>query len=515
MQRETYRRMPAEAPYCCVTHCHGHIEVHGQSIREFGHRIPAPDHDVADGIFARWEWKHETLVVNNDRYGLYPIFWFRTVDGGICVSPSIVTLIQHGAPTRLDTEALSVFFRLGFFVGNDTPFAAIKTVPPNAVFTWTSDEFTCRGRYPPVPAPTPIPRDDAIDTYIELFAAALARRMPKGDRFAVPVSGGRDSRHILLELCRIGARPDVCVSAVDNPPDPNRDPVIASRLCQELGVRCRVIDQQLSLLSAQRRKNLETHFCTFAHGWYLALADQLNGQFDCVYDGIAGDVMSQSSSLAPRLHAAFRSGNSRAIAIELLPGGKQENMVLQSMLGKSLGKAMDFEVFQHRLAQEIEKHLDAPNPIASFKFWNHTRRTTALAPYGLLHAVPVVYAPYLDHELFDFLARLPACMLMDRSFHTDAIARAYPKFAHIGYANNKLDPPTDDRRVKSLLATELAHRFLLRRPSSVMKNVVPRLRILAALLSRGRIGLSAPNLIIYLDQIEAIMEAGPSSSISV
>lgn len=475
----------------------------GQANAEFGHRIVSATHDVADGVFAGWRWDGNRFVVENDRYGFFPLFWFRTPGGGVCVSSSLVALIEQGAPTELDVEALAVFFRVGFFVGNDTPFGSIKAVPPNAVFAWENGELRCEGRYPPVPNAAVISRDDAIDHYIDLFAKAMARRPPATGTFAVPISGGRDSRHILLELHRTGFEPSVCVSALDHPPDPNEDPEIAAALCGKLGFKLVIVDQQLSPFSAQVRKNLETHLCAGAHGWYLALADFLNGNFQCTYDGIAGDVLSQSKFLSARLDSIFHSQDLDAICNALLARQASSFSGAKALLKSDLKQSLDPSIAKARLAKEVARHLEHPNPVGSFIFWNRTRREIALAPYSLLKDIPRVYAPFLDHELFDFLVALPSAMLLDHRFHDDTIARAYPDFAGIPYARNAA-PHADDRAMRARFLNEAGREFLLRKPSRLMKNLSPRAKMLASILSGGRMQPWISPLIVYLGQLESI-----------
>jgi len=494
-----------EIPFFRVDRRGEAIETRGQSRAVFGHRIPSGTQSMDDGIFASWFWDGTRLAVDNDRYGFFPLFWFRTPNGGVCISSSLVTLIEQGASTDLDIEALAVFFRLGFFVGDDTPLSAIKVVPPNAVFEWQVSGFECRARYPSTPKASSISRNDAIDQYIDLFAKAMAKRAPGVHACAVPISGGRDSRHILLELHRTGYEPAVCVSALDNPPDPNEDPKIAAVLCRELGFNFAVVDQQLSPFEAQLRKNRETHFCAAAHGWYLALADFMNGRFECTYDGIAGDVLSQSKFLSPELDAAFHTRDVATICNALLSMRTASNSGLDELLKGNLKAALDRDLANNRLAREVEKHLDHPNPVGSFVLWNRTRREIALAPYALLSGVPRVHAPFLDHDLFDFLVTLPSSMLMDHRFHDDTIARAYPDFAHIPYVDAAAPLP-DDTKVRAGFLAEAARRFLLKKPSRLTKNWLPRGKMLASALSGGRINPWISPFILYLDQIESIMD---------
>ena len=500
----------ASVPWIHVRMRDGNAEAYGQLNAQFGHRIPSATQSSADGIFAGWEWNGQRLVVSNDRYGFFPIFWCRLPGGGVGVSPSLAALIEQGAPTGLDVEALAVFLRLGYFVGEDTPFAAIHTVPPNAIFDWENGKLTCQGRYPPSGSPTALGRDDAIDAYINLFAQAMARRTPAGP-FAVPISGGRDSRHILLELHRTGFVPTTCISVIDNPPDPNEDPRIAAILCKELGFPFATVDQQLSMFAAQVRKNVETHFCAMSHGWYLALADALNSRFEYTYDGIAGDVLSQSKFLTPRLDEAFRSRNFASIYDALRDKRASTWPGTSKLLIGELKPALDAAVARRRLGRELERHLDRPNAVASFILWNRTRREIALAPYALLKGVSHVYAPFLDHALFDFLATLPSHMVMDHHFHDDTIARAYPKFAHIPYVDNNAALP-DDSRERARFLGEAVRAFLLKRPSRLMRNVVPRVKMLTAVLSRGHLNPWVSPLLVSLDQVESIAQGSSGSS---
>jgi len=105
--------------------------------------------------------------------------------------------------------------------------------------------------------------------------------------------------------------------------------------------------------------------------------------------------------------------------------------------------------------------------------------------------------------LFDFLATLPSHMVMDHRFHDDTIARAYPKFAHIPYADHNVASP-DDSRERARFLVEAARAFVLKRPSRLMKNLGPRTKMLAAVLSRGHLRPWLSPLLIYLDQIESI-----------
>src|SRR5205085_2976358 len=115
---------------------------------------------------------------------------------------SPLRLLLEGAPAELDERALSVFLRLGFFLGEDTAFTAIKALPPAATMRWRAGRLELRGSRPPPPPPADLGRSEAIEQYAALFRASIERCLEPGDDIVLPLSGGRDSRHILLELLR-------------------------------------------------------------------------------------------------------------------------------------------------------------------------------------------------------------------------------------------------------------------------------------------------------------------------
>src|SRR5581483_9545022 len=75
---------------------------------------------------------NDRVPIQSDRFGVRPSFFWRRPDA-VLVSASISALLDAGAPPTLDDSAMAVFVRTGFFVGDDTPFASIRAVPPAAV----------------------------------------------------------------------------------------------------------------------------------------------------------------------------------------------------------------------------------------------------------------------------------------------------------------------------------------------------------------------------------------------
>jgi asparagine synthase (glutamine-hydrolysing) len=478
----------------------GQVQTKGLLSCSLGHRIELGGERKADGIFAHWNWDGSRLTAGNDRYGFFPLFYYCR-DGEFAISSSIPRLIEVGAPTDLDEAALAVFLRLGFFIGDDTPYKHIRTLPPDAALAWDGRLKVHSPGHAFADAHGPIGRDDAIDTYIGLFRQAIERRLPQAEDFIVPLSGGRDSRHILLELLHQGYRPERCLTTLHYPPRSNEDARIAQALARELGLPHTLLKQSESRFKAEYRKNVLTNFCSDEHAWYMVAADYLVRRALPVYDGIGGDVLSAGLFLTPHRLGLFESGSCRTIAEELLAADEE---LFARLLPRAVMGKMGRELAIAHLESELTHHLRQPNPVGSFFFWNRTRREIALVPYGLLSALPTVFSPYLDHDLYGFLAGLPAHLLADHAFHTDTIARAYPKYADLPY-EDKCILPLDAFDCDAAFGNELARQLMLKQRSHLMRNSFLRPRLFASLLSR-RFSASTnwySAVALYLHQLES------------
>ncbi len=234
---------------------------------------------------------------------------------------------------------------------------------------------------------------------------------------------------------------------------------MAAQLCGWLGIRHRVLPPTADRLSAEEHKNTRTSYCTTEHVQFVPLARHLVAATAETYDGIAGDVLTQSRYLDPRLLASFRAGRLDEAAALLLDGfGKQgQEPALRWMLTRAAMRRFSRERAHARLVRELRLHADAPNPIASFFFWNRTRRAIALSPFSLFAPV-TVHAPFLDRDLFECLMATPAEALMDRRLHTDAVAARWPEAA--GVPSARLDTAASCRRYHRAVAAGLFQRLM-------------------------------------------------------
>jgi len=409
------------------------VVAHGPSHAVFGNPYRAsPSVSIPTDPFAEWTWDGTRLKVVTDRYGFFPIFYHTTRDT-ISVSPSLMALLDAGAPSTIDDAALGVLLRTGFLVGDDTVFRDIRVMPPHGVLTWEHGKCDVTGRFVLVGAES-YTHEAAIDAYIERMRESVRRR-PEVGTSIVPLSGGRDSRHIFLELCAQERRPQATIT-VDTPPTfISGDVPVAHALSDRAGVKHIVLPLVDSRWTAETENTLRTHFSTFEHFWFRPLLNYLgeHGSKLTMYEGVAGDVLSTFFLKTPERQRLYAEGKFEALA-ELFFWPEE---YFKELLSPAQYRRSTRDAARSRLAQELARHADAPHPLASFLVYNRTRRVTAISPSTMFSPWATVWCPYLDADVFDFLMSLTPDILKgpsDQSFHDSAILRAYPKFADIAFS---------------------------------------------------------------------------------
>jgi hypothetical protein len=321
----------------------------------------------------------------------------------------------------LDFPALNVFFRLGMFLNGKTAFREIRRVNPKPVFVPT----------------TALSRDAVIDAYIDLFRQSIRRRTPPHS--ALALSGGCDSRHILLEMHSQRHLPDYALTvAIDGRPS---EPEIASELARRTGVKHIVSRLRPSTcVKDELYKNQACDFTTLEHGWFAGTA----GERDSLpwWDGIAGDVLSAGLFLEDWSLRLFEEDRLDELADRLVSSHRVPFFRDQALFPRADAVS--------EVRAELEKHRPAANPVGSFYFWNRTRVTVAASAFGLMAPTgQVTLAPYLDWDLWRLLASLPGRMLLDHNLHRDTVMRAYPSFSDIPFFHTKVKIRPGIQRRKS------------------------------------------------------------------
>ena len=405
---------------------------------------PAPGGAAIGMMRGAWAWDGVQLVAEVDGFGFYSLFVYEK-QGEVMVSPSLLELVAQGADTTRDELALAVFHRVGIFINDETPLKHVRVLPPGGRLVWRAGRMEITGGAE-MPVSQRISRDDAVDGMISLFGQAVRRILTHCDGpIVLPLSGGRDSRHILLELLHQGRAPEACVTFHHNGYAFNSEAQAARALCQRAGIAHDVLGYARPRLADATRAMALTGLCADEHAQMMPLHDYFAQRDVIGFDGIAGDILTNPDDWADDFYKLAEKGDYRGIALGMIKG--HGGVISRSEWGQGAGPVYspgrDDEVLDH-MGRAIAQYADAPDPYQMFWMFHRTRREINFVPQAILSPARQVFTPYLDPEFARFCLSLPYSVTKDQMLHDDAIARGFPEMSDIPYQEG-FDQPAAGR----------------------------------------------------------------------
>lgn len=444
---------------------------------------------LSNAYFVAWSWDGRRAEVVSEPWGFAPVFYHSSKQEFI-VSDRISEVLARLRDPEYDMNAIAAFLRLGFFLGDDTPWRNIRAIPRTGRVEWRAGEGVRIVGSAPKPGTCVIDRRQAIARYAELFRSAVAAGVDGPGPVAVPLSGGRDSRHILFELVSQGRSPDFCLTA-EHLERANEDARVARIICTEFGIPHRVLRQPRRRVQAERWKADATNYCADEHIWATAVVRGLDLEPGCrVFDGIGGGVLSAGSFLDPTQLASYRRGDLTATASAICSRWSGGNDSVMKYVKPKWREPFGRNVALQRIVAALEEHADVANPLTAFYFWNRTRREIAEYTFSMLSSVAVPVAPYLNKTLVQFLLSLPAEMVLDKRFHDETIHHAFPHWRHIAFERRVAAPRRTFYWRRTSL--ELAASVALGRPDPLTARRSIAMQGLKAMLTGRQWFLSYP-----------------------
>jgi len=434
MQSHPWINLGDQTPIFFGSRQHGQVQTLGQPNALVGHRYHVPGDTRPRGVWGEWDWDGQTLTAGVDPLGYFSLYIYEK-EGQFGVSPSILQLLAHGADATVDPVAMAVFHRVGFFVGNDTPFKHIKVLQPGGRVVWRDGTARYSGGEP-CPVEQTLTRDQAVEAFIELPRAAIRTFLAAWDGpIAMPLSGGRDSRHVLLELAHQGRKPDTCLTFHHGGKALNNEVQAARAVAGRVGVRHALLGHPRKRLRDSVRGLLMTQLCGDEHAQMMPMHDYLAGSPAAAIDGIGGDILTNPDDWAAEFMACAQRGDYEAIARGMIQGHGNVISRTGHVGGAGAVFSPDLEdAAIARIAEEVRVYENAPDPYQAFWFYHRTRREISFTSTGVMGGAAMVFCPYLDPDFVTLGLSLPWSVTKDQMLHDDAIFRAFPDYADIPFA---------------------------------------------------------------------------------
>ena len=421
----------------------------GDHAHEIGLSVPGED-GSEKGIVGRWRFDGSTLVIEPDPFGYLPMFlWIgpsNEREARIMVGTSPIALVAAGAPGEPDREELSLWCRVGLCLGERTLFKHIRLVPRGKRVIF--DRGTVRFEGPGLPIVPPSIRsvEEGVEGYCELFRAAMRRRPPVGE-FAMPLSGGRDSRMMLLDALALGHRPKACVTLTGGRASDHPDAVIARELSRRVGIPLVEIEARSRWIESEARKHVTGGLLVLEHTWMMPIWDTLRASFDCWYDGLGCGAITRGDLCKESCLDRYRRGAWEDLTREFASyalGVSDETL-------RELARRVDWIEPSHDCAvelvrEEFARFEGAANPLTAMSFANWGGRAISLNPYMLCATHKAIHTPFMDQDLVRFLLGYPIELALQDDLQTACVRRMHPDFASVPFDKDLPKPKKGQRK---------------------------------------------------------------------
>jgi asparagine synthase (glutamine-hydrolysing) len=271
--------------------------------------------------------------------------------------------------------------------------------------------------------------------YDELLRRAV-QSLPESASTVMGLSGGRDSRHILLAVGSCGRPlPRLVSSRHYLSGAGGADVAAAQMLADRFGVALRVVSQPGDRFRQEWDKNRITGLRTLSHSWGLVLAEALKGP-EVLLDGMNGGVLFGRAGLQRSVLKRFGRGQPRFAGLREHVLSELVDRPVGSVgawLPQRLARREVVEGIRQRLSDCFAQYERFENPVQAFLCWEHVQHNTRLFTYGMMENDCVV-CPLDTVEMVRFALSLPWEVSCDAAFQERAIAFRYPSFGDVPFS---------------------------------------------------------------------------------
>ncbi len=391
--------------------------------------------------------------------------WFT---GTFC--PGVAAAAGH---TSLDWEALPAFFEFGFFPADRTHFEAVRIVPPatrvrlapgspvaaaSRTWTWRHEPRSDRGF------------GDTVAAFAEVFGEVMEDHLGRGDRVAVPISGGLDSRSTVAAITPADVATGRLWAYSYGYDDRSVETAIAGRVAAARGLPFtattvgRYLLDELPLVTS-----VLEGFQDVTQARQAWIRRSLAGGADRVVAAHWGDVWLDSPSGAKL--AAHPDPVELALATIRKRGADWllDNLRVPGLEGRERLKASNRSFVETHLAG-LEDLTDPAFRLKAFKTEAWSFRWT-LASVRMHQAGAWPLLPFYDTRLADFMATVPEEWLRGRRLQIEYLKRFAPDLARVRWQDGDADlfahprpaPVRFARRGARWLARRLTGRTVIQR----------------------------------------------------
>jgi asparagine synthase (glutamine-hydrolysing) len=426
-------------------------------------------HDL-EGVFvlAIWNRSRQQLILANDRFGLYPLYYAHH-DGKLVFAPEMKgVLCDPHFRKELDLTALAGYMRFQQLLGHKTFFEGLKLFPNASVLSYQLEtdqlDVTPYWDFSQVPElPESVSYEEALEETGRLLRQVVNRLASGPLRAGVYLSGGLDSRLVLGLI----DRKNFPVVSITYGQRNCRDVFYAGKVARRVGSDHywfelkdgnwvgEYADFHLELIEGLNSWLHAHGINTLPRARELIDVNVTSWAVDYVVGGHWGhplliEAVDDIAFISLFFHL-YNQGYTWPGILEA-----EERLLYQDSFYPKV-EGLAFESFK----QEVGRfsHHNFARRAEFFDQVNHDLRMTANALTFMRSHIEVRYPAY-DYRLYDFACSIPMKLRMDRRMQRDLLSRETPALARIPRDKDEM-LPTRNRLVWTAhaLPYKLKNRF--------------------------------------------------------
>jgi asparagine synthase (glutamine-hydrolysing) len=423
-------------------------------------------------ILAIWDGVKQKLVIANDRFGLYPLYYAH-FKGRFIFSPEMKGILcDPDFNPQTDLRAIAEYMRFQHLLGDKTFFEDLRLLRNASILRYDLlsdrldiDSYWDMSQIPELPAS--ITFEEAVEESGRLLKAAVDEQSNGDYRCGVYLSGGLDSR-VILGLMDRGDPP---VKTITYGQPDCRDFIYAQRIANLMGSEHHAFEIQNGdwvRNYADLHLNLTEGFHSWIHSHGISILDQVRPLIDVNLTGFGGGQSAIDWEDIPLLYSKDDLGfNARLF--NLLSQGTTwpslddaEERNLYSPLYSKWMVGLAYDSFQEELA--LYDHLPYYQRAAYFALCNPDRRLFQY--FTVFHRLAFEQRfPFYDYEYFKFVYALPPEMLFKRRLRRGIILDRLKPLSRIPYDKDNL-PITGNEFSKVMARMEKSAKSYLNRKAA-------------------------------------------------
>lgn len=472
---ELCKKIGIECEPSCITDSSFIIELYKRKGLDFAKYL--------NGLFsvAIYDGKKDRIVVANDRYGFYPMFYTLGKKRFVFASEAKAILKNSNSIPKINKVAIPEFFTFSCLLGNKSFFKDVKMMMPatTLVYDRTNDKVKARQYWDfEIPHEKTTSLDGMLKEFQKLMKRTVENMVQDRKEVGVFLSGGVDSRIVAGFANETNTDVITFTFGVKDCPQQK----IAKEVADALGVENVFYEIPSDFIANYGEKIVYNGdgLVRIRDAHFIALLEKIRRRVNTVLIGTFGESLFGYN-----------------ITKELLNSKKPEEAI--DFIFKNCIRGISLSEYQdafcddfgtqalRELKESFRKTLDSTMmnknieyPIDFVDYWDYKVRMPRYIyiTFQFMNWFLETRHPFLDNELVDFFAfRLPADLRVDRKFLQKALNYCLPSLHGIRL-EHKWVPP-DSHPLKVFFG--LARRFAMSKTRSTIER-----------LTRGRLLVLKP-----------------------